>query len=34
MPAEVPNQAQGFQPTEKQQWVSNLFRKQLVRSTE
>ena len=34
MPAKVPNQAQGFQPTKKQQWVSNLFRKQLVTSTD
>ena len=34
MPAEVPNQARGLQPTKNRQLVSNLFRKQFATSTE
>ena len=34
MPAEVPNQARGLQPTKSQQMVSNLFRKQFATSIE
>ena len=32
MPAEVPNQARGLQPTKSRQMVSNLFRKQFSKN--